>query len=105
MKVAGLLVVSLFAVGCGHHSSAGDPDAACLDEDGDGITTCAGDCDDTDAFTLPGGVEVCGDAKDNTCDGQPDEGCGGLGTFVAGDPARGNDANPGTQASPVATIA
>ncbi|HTL31744.1 MAG TPA: putative metal-binding motif-containing protein [Kofleriaceae bacterium] len=109
MKVIGLAVVvaCFFANGCdgcGHESGEG-PDAACLDEDGDGVTACAGDCDDADPFTFPGAPEVCGDAKDNTCGGQPDAGCGGIGTFVAGDPAKGSDTNPGTQASPVATIA
>ena len=44
------------------------------DVDGDGYTSigsCLGsadDCDDTNAFTNPGGVEIC-DGADNTCDG------------------------------------
>ncbi|MCP4791813.1 MAG: hypothetical protein GY882_00525, partial [Actinomycetia bacterium] len=34
------------------------------DDDGDGITTCEGDCEDNDASVQPGGVEVC-DGVDN----------------------------------------
>jgi hypothetical protein len=103
-RLLGAAVVVVL-VGCGSKAGSSQPDAACLDEDLDGTTTCAGDCDDADPTTFPGAIEVCGDAKDNTCGGSPDSGCGGLGTFVAGDPAKGNDANPGTQAAPVATIA
>ncbi|MDP3504190.1 MAG: MopE-related protein [Myxococcales bacterium] len=37
-----------------------------FDLDGDGVTTCQNDCDDTDPFNKPGGVEIC-DCKDNNC--------------------------------------
>src|SRR5258706_8667049 len=47
-------------------------------------------------------AEICGDNKDNNCDGKFDEGCNGLGTFVSA--AIGDDKNPGTQAQPLATI-
>jgi len=64
-----------------------DPEATCdgLDEDCDGIvddgfdldqdgvSTCAGDCDDSDRFNKPGGSERC-DCKDNNCNTQIDEG-------------------------------
>lgn len=33
------------------------------------------DCDDTDVSVHPGAVEICGDLKDNNCDGTIDEGC------------------------------
>ena len=62
MKIASFVLVA-FVVGsggCGGHSPGDQPDAACLDMDGDGITTCAGDCDDGDAATFPGSVEICG---------------------------------------------
>lgn len=45
----------------------------CLDEDGDGVYDRPGcgpvDCDDTDAGSYPGGTELCGDGRDNDCDG------------------------------------
>jgi len=90
------------AAACGSNpGTTGDDD--CTDADQDGVTTCDGDCDDADPLSLPGGNEICGDAIDNNCDGQADEGCNGLGTFVSG--TVGDDANPGTKASPVKTIA
>jgi hypothetical protein len=99
MRIRSALV--LMVVSCGGHDNGATPDA-CTDADGDGVTDCAGDCDDNDPNTYPGAPEICGDAKDNTCDGNVDEGCNGLGTFVSA--AVGNDTNPGTQAAPVATI-
>ena len=44
-----------------------------FDLDGDGYTTCQGDCDDNDPNNYPGNVEVC-DGYDNNCDGIVDEG-------------------------------
>ncbi|MGA1794287.1 MAG: putative metal-binding motif-containing protein [bacterium] len=45
-----------------------------FDQDGDGVTTCAGDCDDTDPDIYPGAPELR-DGTDNNCDGEVDEGC------------------------------
>ena len=49
-----------------------DPDCQ-VDADGDGWTTCDGDCNDGDASVYPGATEVC-DGVDNDCNGQIDEG-------------------------------
>ncbi|MCW5897817.1 MAG: putative metal-binding motif-containing protein [Flavobacteriales bacterium] len=45
----------------------------CPDADGDGWTTCAGDCDDNNPNVYPGAFEICNGIDDN-CDGQIDEG-------------------------------
>lgn len=89
----------------GADADAGPPDLGlCLDADHDGVTTCAGDCNDADPLSAPGNPELCLDGADNNCNGAIDEGCGssGLGTFVS--TQTGDDANPGTRALPVATI-
>ena len=49
----------------------GDPEL--YDEDSDGFTICAGDCDDSSSSVSPAGAEVCDD-RDNDCDGTVDEG-------------------------------
>lgn len=57
--------------GGGDGGGVGDG-GACVDKDGDGVTTCAGDCDDNDATRAPGKPEVC-DSKDNDCNNQVDD--------------------------------
>ena len=63
-----------------------DPDCAlsdCIDLDGDGFGDPASpdcispllDCDDTDAAVNPAHAEICGNGKDDDCDGQIDEPC------------------------------
>lgn len=78
------------------------PDGGCPDADKDGTTTCAGDCDDTDPAVSPTAKEICGDAKDNDCNGGADNGCNGLGSFVS--EQVGSDSNPGTMAQPLKTV-
>jgi hypothetical protein len=54
---------------------------SCTDNDNDGygindgVCSSPFDCDDSDSNINPGANEVCGDNKDNNCDGQTDEGC------------------------------
>jgi hypothetical protein len=48
-------------------------DLDCVDGDGDGFTTCDGDCDDSNASIHPGAVEIC-NGKDDNCNGEIDEG-------------------------------
>jgi MYXO-CTERM domain-containing protein len=43
-----------------------------IDDDGDGYSTCSGDCNDSDSTVYTGAPEVC-DGLDQDCDGQADE--------------------------------
>ena len=63
------------------------------DGDQDGALACA-DCDDGDAISYPGGREICGDGRDNDCEGgdaacptKRDPGCGCAALPTEGDPA------------------
>ncbi len=49
----------------------GDVDEG-FDADGDGVSSCDGDCDDDNPFIAPGLLERC-DCADNDCDGDIDE--------------------------------
>ncbi len=60
----GTLTVPILANAC-----AGD---SAVDADSDGISVCAGDCDDSRADVAPGGVEAL-DGRDNDCDAVVDE--------------------------------
>ena len=54
-----------------------DETCACTttDRDGDGVTQCAGDCNDNDATISPNRAEVC-DGKDNDCNRNTVDNCG-----------------------------
>ncbi len=45
----------------------------CMDNDGDGVTEFAGDCNDENPAQFAGAVEIC-DGLDNDCDGRVDQG-------------------------------
>jgi hypothetical protein len=57
-------------------------DRFCPDADGDGSTTCAGDCNDNNPNVRPGKAESCSTSYDDDCDGYVNEGCGGGGSPV-----------------------
>jgi hypothetical protein len=82
----------------------GSGGTTCYDADADGVTDCAGDCDDADPTVFPEAPEICGDGVANGCSGSGDpfDICQGIGTYVSA--LIGDDANPGTQAEPLATI-
>ncbi|MCB9763112.1 MAG: lamin tail domain-containing protein [Alphaproteobacteria bacterium] len=66
------------------------------DQDGDGVTTCDGDCDDDDADAYPGNTEVPEDGVDNDCDGLYDEGSFAEGALIIVEIM----ANPGAVSDP-----
>lgn len=43
------------------------PDPNSVDDDGDGYSELAGDCNDNNKFVHPGATEICGDGVDNDC--------------------------------------
>ena len=51
-----------------------DPITLCNDLDGDGYLPDV-DCDDSHAGVYPGAPELCGDGRDNNCNGETDESC------------------------------
>ena len=55
------------------------PGTPCVDADGDGVTGCAGDCDDANPSVASNQAEVC-DEVDQDCDGRIDEGLDCAGT-------------------------
>ena len=57
-----------------------------LDRDHDGQTVAQGDCDDTDPTVGKGFPEICGDGKDNDCDGVADRSTDASGNVTACSP-------------------
>jgi len=54
-----------------------------FDADGDGFSTCDGDCEPGDPSRHPGAEEVCGDGVDNNCLGDDEHLCGVVGWLTA----------------------
>ncbi len=55
-----------------HGTPGGINPSCCLDDDGDGISACDGDCDNLDPTVHPGATELC-DGLDNDCNGAVDD--------------------------------
>lgn len=67
------LCLLVLVCACGPSTRNGDDDdIADMDNDGDGYTPMAGDCDDANASIFPGAAEVCDDGVDNDCNGNAD---------------------------------
>lgn len=73
MKTISTIAFALAICACTGTPPA-QPPKTCVDRDRDGADDCS-DCDDADPARAPGQPEVCGDGKDNNCDGSVDEGC------------------------------
>jgi hypothetical protein len=100
---------AVVAIGCGPASrgngNGGDggsgtgtgSDGNCVDEDGDGWTTCQGDCCDNTSqcanptLVNPGALEVDGDGIDNDCDGHIDNAILSCDQSVSGNSTSGYD--------------
>lgn len=64
----------------------GDADAASsVCSQPEGYSANADDCDDADAASFPGAVDVCADGADQDCNALPDDGCGPTGDISLAD--------------------
>lgn len=66
--------------GLADEDAQNNPSIDTTDADGDGQTIADGDCDDTDATVKKGAPEICGDGRDNDCDGVADRTGGAMAT-------------------------
>ncbi|MCO4768913.1 MAG: hypothetical protein KDA24_02710 [Deltaproteobacteria bacterium] len=57
---------------CDGDCNDADASLTATDSDGDGFSSCTGDCDDTEATAYPGAPALCDTITDNDCNGSPD---------------------------------
>lgn len=72
--------------GLADESDQNVPSTDTQDKDHDGQTIADGDCDDNDATVKKGAAEICGDGKDNDCDGVADRSVDATGGVTACSP-------------------
>jgi hypothetical protein len=73
MGLGALTVSTALVPGCYFNKKSVADTTTDADRDGDGFDGGkGGDCDDSNSKIFPGAGEVCGDGKDNDCDGKID---------------------------------
>jgi len=73
--------------GLADEGSDGTPNTTeTVDMDGDGQSVAEGDCNDHDPTIYKGAPEICGDGKDNDCDGVADRSTDSMGNVTACNP-------------------
>lgn len=73
MRRGAALCLFVLLCACGPSTRDSGDDVGAKDDDGDGFTVAAGDCDDANSAVYPGAGEVCTDGIDNDCNGQADK--------------------------------
>jgi hypothetical protein len=67
-----VICLGVLLCACGPGPRGSGDDVGANDDDGDGYTVEAGDCNDNNPSINPGATEVCTDGVDNDCNGQID---------------------------------
>jgi hypothetical protein len=75
--------------GLADENDQNQPSTSTADDDGDGQSVAAGDCDDHNMMVKKGATEICGDGLDNDCDGVADRSHDAMGNATACSPFDG----------------